>query len=61
MGENKRVIEDGGEGFVEERLQDDGAIPVKSIIFIAFYALVLPETITWERNLHYRCGGLKPC
>jgi len=66
MGENRRFVDDGGEGFLEDRLQDDGAIPVKSIMFIAVYALVLPKTLVlpkstkWEGKLHYRCGGLKP-
>jgi hypothetical protein len=35
MGENRRFVDDGGEGFLEDRLQDDGAIPVKSSRFIA--------------------------
>ena len=39
-GGNGRFVDDGGEGFLEDLLQNDGAIPVKSIIFIAFYALV---------------------
>jgi hypothetical protein len=60
MGENRRFADDGGEGFFEERLQDDGAIPVKSSMFIAVYALVLPKTITWKGKVYYRCGGLKP-
>jgi len=60
MGENRRFVDDGGEGSLEDRLQDDGAIPVKSIMFIAVYALVLPKSIMWEGKLHYRCGGLKP-
>jgi hypothetical protein len=53
--------EGGGGNFLEDRLQDDGAIRVKSIVFIADYALVLPKKITWKGNLHDRCGGLKPC
>jgi len=60
MGENRCLVDGGGEGFPEDRLEDDGAIPVKSMRSIPVYALVLPNTITREGKLHYRCGGLKP-
>jgi len=42
----RRLVDDGGEGFLEDWLQDDGAIPVKSIMFLSGYALVLPRTMT---------------
>jgi hypothetical protein len=54
------LVEEGGEGFIEDRLQDEGAIPVKGIRFFAVYPLVILDAITWEGNLHFRCGGLKP-
>jgi hypothetical protein len=54
------LVEDGGEGFIEDRLQDEGAISVKSIIFFAVYPLVILKAIRWKNNLHFRCGGLKP-
>jgi hypothetical protein len=60
MGENRRFIESNGEGFFKYQLQDERAIPVISIMFIVGYPLVLPDTITWEGELLYRCGGLKP-
>jgi hypothetical protein len=59
MGDNRRFVDEGGEGFLEDRLQDYGAIQIKSIMFIDSYALVLPKTITGEGKLHYRCSGLK--
>jgi hypothetical protein len=61
MGKNRRFADDGGEGFLEDRLQDNGAMPVNSSRFIAVYALVLPKTITWKGKVYYRCGGSKPC
>ena len=47
MGENRRFVDDGGEGFLEDWVQDDGAMPVNSIMFIAVYALLMLKTITW--------------
>jgi hypothetical protein len=49
-----------GRAFLDDWLQDDGTIPVKGIMFIAVYDLVLTKTIAWEYKLHYRCVVLKP-
>jgi hypothetical protein len=43
MGENRRFVDDGGEGFLEDRLQNDKALSAKCIIFIVAYALVVQE------------------
>jgi hypothetical protein len=49
----------GGEGFPEDRLQDDEGMPVYSVWFIAGDPLLFLKTIIREDNLFFRCGGLK--
>jgi hypothetical protein len=59
MGEKRGFVEDSDEGFLSQRLRDDGVIPDQGMRVIAGYVPVYPKTITVKNMLHYRCGGLK--